>query len=193
MSKLTALMLCALVCLAVSGLATDSEDALLETYQLAVSNYYDVPLESVLDASDAGLPNEELPVLFFITDQTNASSTAILTARLDGQDWATIASDHNLSATDFHVHTNEEDSGARFNRIFHKFKDLTRQEFDRVELEDSDIIDLTNLRFLYRHYNYSQHIIMSQASQGKSFLELNQGIYVSTIQMKKHYSSNSDR
>lgn len=193
MSKLTALMLCALVFLAGSGLATDSEDACLETYQLAVSNYYDVTLESVLDASDAGLPTEELPVLFFIANQANTTTTAILTARLDGQHWASIAAEHDLVATDFYVHTDKEVSGARFNKIFYKFKDLTRQEFAGVELEDSDIIDLTNLRFLYHHYNYSQHIIMSQASQGKSFLELNQGIYASTVQMKEHYSSNTDR
>ena len=193
MSKLTALILCGLLCLAASALTTDSEDALLETYQLAVSNYYDVTLESVLDASDAGLPTEELPVLFFISEKSNGYSTAILTSRLDGKDWAAIASDHDLCATDFYVHTNKEVSGARFNKIFYKFKDLTRQEFAGVKLVDSDIIDLTNLRFLYHHYNYSQHIIMSQASQGKSFLGLNQGIYASTVQMKEHYSSNSDR
>ena len=183
------LMIAFLVVLA--GQAVVAEDGHQAEYVAAVSDYYEVSLDAVQSILDAGVSPEELPVLFHIAERSNASPVELTTARTQGKSWHQIAAAYDVTAADFYVYCADRVSSAAFGSIYAKFADLKRGEFNQVQLTDTDIVNLTNLRFLYRHYNYSQRLIMNWAGEGKGFAEINQMVYVATTQMRsKHLAEN---
>jgi hypothetical protein len=187
-SILTTFVAVAVLCL--SGFADDSQ---VDEYQMAVSDFYEVALENVIQAMDDGIPEEELPVLFFITTQAEVTSISVINSRLEGESWTDIAAAHDLTAADFYVPVSGERHGARYSKILAKYANRPRSEFDQVSLTDSDIIALVNLRFLYKHYNYSQHLIMTWSGEGKSFVDINRQVYAATTEMKNtHLAGNNE-
>ncbi len=141
-------------------------------YRIAVADYYGTSVEATKQAVEAGILDEELPIVFYISALTNISSGDIVAARLKGASWHELASINSVTSADFYVHLSREASGDQWLAIYDKFADLKRHEFGQVKLDDTDIMYLSNLMFLYRHYNYSQNIIMNGVTEGKSFLEV---------------------
>jgi hypothetical protein len=167
--------------LGLNGLAADTN---VDLYHLAVSNYFEVPLEDVTQTMDRGIPVEELPVVFAIAGKADVPSASVVDSRLKDNSWAGIAAAHNMTAADFYVGVSNGRHGARYSRIIAKFTSLPRSQFDQATLTDSDIIALVNLKFLYKHYNYSQHLIMTWSGEGKSFIDINHLIYAATTKVE---------
>ena len=176
----------AMAVLCLSGFASKDPvwEHKLQEYVSAVSQYYEMPLEETIEALEAGLTHEELPVALYIAKCTDVSSTSIADARRRGESWADLAEGYDLTAGDFYVRVTGERHGTRFSKIFAKFSGLTKDKFDQVSLADGDMIALANLRFLYQHYNYSQHLIMTWCGEGKSFVDINHQVHTATSEMR---------
>jgi hypothetical protein len=176
------LLIIAFLVMPVSQVAI-AEDNYQAEYLNAVADYYEVSLDAVQVAHDAGVLADELPVLFFIAEQSNANTVGLTASRNSGQSWSKIAAAHNVNSGDFYVHSTDRIGSPAYRDIYFKFADLKRSEFSQVKLSDTEIINLANLRFLYKHYHYSQRIIMNWAGEGKGFAQINQMVYAVTLQM----------
>lgn len=152
-------------------------------YQMAVSGHYAVPLEEVTQVLEAGITEEELPVVFYIAEQAGVSPTSVVKSRKEAKSWFVIAADNNVTTSDFYVQVTGKRHGARFSKIYAKFSALSRDKFDQVALTDGEIVALVNLKFLYKYYNYSQHLIMTWSGEGKSFVEINHQVFAATSEM----------
>ncbi len=64
----------------------------LESFHMAVGNYYHVAPREVVVIHDRGIPEEEVPVVFFIAHRTHYSPDAIIQMRLRGESWEDISS-----------------------------------------------------------------------------------------------------
>lgn len=179
----TAFLMLALLALSV-GQTIAAEDQWLDGYLEAVSGYFDISLENVQAALDNNIAAEELPVLFFVANQSDADPAELSGLRNEGQAWQQIASGQGLMAGDFYVHYTDRIEGAAFQTTYAKFEGLTRDEFDKVQLNDTDIVNLVNLKFLYKHYKYSQRLIMNWVADGKTFPEIHQRVYAVTTEMR---------
>ena len=184
------LMIVFLVVLA--GQSVVGEEIHEAEYINAVADYYEVSLDAVQTAVDAGIPAEELPVLLFIADRSNATSAELTTSRIQGKTWQQIAAAQNVTAADFYVSYSDKIRSSVYRSIYAKFTGLKRNEFAQVQLSDDDIVNLSNLRFLYKHYNYSQRIIMNWAGEGKGFAQINQMTYVVTTEMKTQHLADNE-
>ena len=161
-------------------------------YLKAVSSYYGVSMKAAKAAVADGLKVDELPVLFQISTTANAPLDDVIAKRNDGQPWYKIAEAYGVKTTHFYVHLSKEPVGDGFTKLFKKFEGLSRAEFDMVKLSDVDLIYLANLRFMYKHYNYSQHLIMTWRSEHESFVDVNQLVASATADMKKTQVSDDD-
>lgn len=183
MRKSTLLVLAALTMVALFCQVVFAETDHLTEYQNAVGNYYEVPLADIQTAIEAGITDEELPVLFDIAQQAGVSSATIVTVRSGGASWQKIAETHKLNAGDFYVSYRDLVRGSAFNRTFGKFSGLNRSQRCEVKLDDADYVNLANLKFLYRHYNYSQSLIVNWHGETNSFVNVNHRVYSATSQM----------
>ena len=156
-----------------------------EEYWAAVTGYYDVSTEAVTAAVEAGIPNEELPVLFCVATKAKVNPQGLIASRTGGQSWMSIATSNGLTANDFYVQVDGKVIGAQYGQTYAKFKGLKRSEFGQIQLTDADIVHLVNLRLIYHHYNYSQHLVMTWISEGTSFLEVNHMVYSVTAEMEQ--------
>lgn len=154
-------------------LAAHASDSQIADYKLAISEYFETPLEKVVKTAEQGITLEDLPVVFFIARNAKIEPEVIVKTRLKGRSWSKIAAEHDMTAADFYVYVKGKNHGARFTQIMKKFAGLKKEEFDQIQLSNDEITALVNLRFLYKHYNYSQHLIMTWSGEGKSFVEIN--------------------
>ena len=181
MRKTTILL--AVLAVAVFGLTGLAEEDNLVGYQTAVSNYFEVSLDAVQNVLDAGVTYDEIPVVFHTAQIAKVSPESIAAERQNGSSWDQIAAAHDLNTADFYVHYTDKVDGTRFSRVYNKFEGLSRAQLDEVKLADDDYVCLANLRFLYKHYNYSQRVIMNWAADGKSFAQINDLVYAATTEM----------
>jgi hypothetical protein len=178
-------VLIALVASTSFGQVDTTDTQHVDEYYDALSAYYGVPRGAVGQTAEAGIPDEELAVVFCIGKKTGVSRERIIEARLENNSWYQIAASHELTADDFYVQLVRKVVGEQLTSTYAKFDGLDRTEFSEVGLDDADIEHLVNLRFLYRHHNYSQYLIMVWMAEGKSFLEINHLVGTITADMKQ--------
>lgn len=154
-------------------------------YLDAIAAFYKVPRGSVGQTAEEGISGQSLPVVFCIAGKAGVSRERIVEARKEGKSWLEIGADHDLTASDFYVSLTRKPVGDQYIKTYDKFEGLGRDEFAQVKLDDADIEHLVNLRFLYRHYNYSQYLIMVWSSEGKGFPEINHLLKTITDEMKQ--------
>lgn len=190
MRRTNTLLIITFLVMLVSQVAVAEDDHQAE-YLNAIADYYEVSLDAVQTAYEAGILADELPVLFFIAEQSNASPVSLTASRNSGQSWSKIGAGQDVTSGDFYVHSTDRIRSSAYRGIYSKFSDLKRSEFAQVKLTDTEIINLANLRFLYKHYHYSQRVIMNWAGEGKGFAKINQMVYSITTQMNtQHLAEN---
>lgn len=193
MRKFVNMVLILLLATATSSAQVDSVAAdFTPGYLKAVSSYFGVPMKAAKAALTDGLKADELPVLFLISTNANASLKDAIAKRKDGQPWYKIAEAYGVKTSHFYVHLSKEPIGDGFIKLFKKFEGLSRTEYDMVKLSDVDLINLANLRFMYKHYNYSQHLIMTWRSENESYVVVNQMVASAAAEMKKAQASDND-
>jgi hypothetical protein len=52
-----------------------------------------------------------------------------------------------------------------------------------MDLTDDDIVNLVNLKFLYRHHDYSVYEIMAMRDIGKNFIRINSQVHAVKAEM----------
>jgi hypothetical protein len=183
MSKLlTGLMLTLLVFVGMAGIslaevnigATFTDDGLKE-FHLAIGDFYTVPENEVIVVKKTGIPEDELPVVFYIATRANVAPGVIIDLRLKETSWMDISLHFGLGAGMYYVES-KEDIGPPYGKALGHFKNHKRQDWSKIRFTDTEITALVNLKFLSAHYGYSPAKIAEMSAKGESFAKLNQKI-----------------
>jgi hypothetical protein len=153
-------------------------------YLAAVADYYDFDFEAVEKAVESGIVTEELPVVFFIAREGKVDPKEVIETRKAGQSFQKIASKYGLTPADFRVRVTEDIRSEELRQTFDKLMKKTSEELKQASFDDVDFVRLANFKFLYRHYNYSAHLVLTWMGEGKTFVEINRAVYAATTEMK---------
>src|SRR5262245_65852607 len=80
-----------------------SVSASVGDFHVAVSNYYHVPEREVIVVRERRIPDDELPVVFFIAQQARVPAARIVDMRLHGASWWDISVRYGLGPDVYHV------------------------------------------------------------------------------------------
>jgi len=147
----------------------------IKSFYVAVGEEYQVPEKEIVVARERKIPDEELPVLFYIANRADVQPKAVLDLRLSGLSWMEVSLHFGLHANVFYVDV-PGDCGPPYGKAFGHFKHRTRRQWREIRLADPDIINLVNLRFMSEHYNWSAEEVIKMRGKGKSFVSINDNI-----------------
>lgn len=147
----------------------------LKSFYLAIGDYYHVPEREVIVVRKRAVPEEELPVVFYIARRARVSPATIIKLRLGGKSWMDITFRFGLSAEIFYVKVGEV-KGPPYGKAYGYFGKTPRKKWKKIVLADDDVINLVNLRFMSEHYGYSPDEVIKMRQKGKNFVGIHDEI-----------------
>lgn len=145
-------------------------------FHFSVGEYYRVPEREVLVVRKRGIPDEELPVVFLLASRARVAPGAILDLRLGGMSWMDITLRHRLSPEIYYVPVNGGKIGPPYGKAYGHYKKHPKNEWKKIRLPDSDVVNLANLKFMSEHYGYAPEKVMQMRSEGRHFAAINDSI-----------------
>lgn len=125
-----------------------AQDAATRTYLLRAGCHFGVPAGEVEVLARWSVPPEEIPVALFIAGRAGVSAEVVLSLRRGRTSWGDLASRYGLGGGTFHVPLSGAAPGDRLARAYGEFGSRAPREWDAIRLDDVEIVDLVNLRFL---------------------------------------------
>jgi hypothetical protein len=143
-----------------------------EEYYGAASKYFEIPGDSIKVLLKQGIKGEDIAVAIFVAKKAVISYEQIGKLRAKGDSWSGITENRSLSPELFYIMISGEITSKTFGPILEKFNSTPPKDWNKIEMTDSDIINLVNLRFISSHYDYSVFEIMTMRDFGKDFVKI---------------------
>lgn len=156
--------------------AEDWTAELYKNYISALCQHFEVSEQVVTSLADQGIAVEELPVAFLMAKRGEVKPDPIVGDRVKGASWMSIAEDHGLDAGIFYIMINAKFSSKIYSPIMEKYNPETGKLKKDLSLDDGEIMNLANLRFLSSVHDYSMFEIMAMRDYGKNFVRINQQV-----------------
>lgn len=147
----------------------------IRDFHLAIGDFYRVPEKEVIVVRERNIPEDELPVVFFIAQRAHVRPEAIVDMRLKGDSWMDITLHFGLGPDIYYIPVKEV-SGPPYGKAYGYYNNRPRKEWKAIRLDDDDIVNLVNLRFMSKHYRYAPEQVMRFRSNGEDFLKINADI-----------------
>ncbi|SYZ74369.1 conserved exported hypothetical protein [Candidatus Zixiibacteriota bacterium] len=148
----------------------------VNSFYLAIGSFYHVPEREVVAVRDKDIPDDQLPVVFFIARRAHVDPDLVIKLRLGGKSWLEITHYYKLSPEIYYIDAGDI-SGPPYGKAFGYFRNHPRSEWREARLDDDDIINLVNLRFLSSHYKRTPAEIIRSREAGHNFVIINNDFY----------------
>jgi hypothetical protein len=143
----------------------------LESFYVGIGDYYRVPEREVLVVRERRIPDDEIPVVFFLASRAHVAPGLIIDQRLSGMGWMDITLRLGLGPEIFYVPV-EVEPGPPYGRAYGWYKHHPRSDWGRLRLVDMEVVDLVNLRFMTEHYGYRPEEVFRMRADGRHFHEM---------------------
>ncbi|MFB3926415.1 MAG: hypothetical protein ACE14T_10215 [Syntrophales bacterium] len=143
----------------------------LQGFQLSVGDYYGVPQREVVVVRERLVDQDELPVVFFIARHAHVKPMAVVQMRQRGSSWMDISLHYGLHPRIFYYSVPGQSYAGPYGHAYGHFKG-DRKHWKNARLNDHDIVNLVNLRYMSEHYRCPPERIMQMRAQGKRFVEI---------------------
>lgn len=145
-------------------------------FYLGVGEYFRVPQREVIIIRERRIPEEEIPVVFFIAQRARVEPATVVNLRLRGKSWLDITLHYGLSPEIYYVPVPVVVKGPPYGKAYGYFKNKPRKEWKTIVLSDHDVVNLVNLKFVSEHYGYPPEQVIKWRSEGKNFVVINHEI-----------------
>ena len=156
------------------GLSGGSEG--ITGFNISVGNYYRVPEREVLIVRDRGVHQEELPVVFFLSQRARVAPGAIVDLRLGGMSWMDITIKFGLSPDIYYVPVKSVKGGPPYGNAYGYYKKHPKKEWKKMKFQDEDIVNQVNLKFISEHHKYTPEQVMKYRSEGRNFVDIDRDV-----------------
>lgn len=140
----------------------------LSSFYLSLGDYYRLRERDYYVIRDCGLPPWEVPVVYHIARAARCSPVRIIDLRRQGRSWYDITLHFGLSPDIYYVPL---PSGYKpcppYGKAYGHYK---KKRGKVVILDDDDIINMVNLRFISDYYRVPPERIIEMRSRGMDFI-----------------------
>ena len=144
--------------------------AVRDAYFRTVGEHFDVPMGEVAIVGDWELEADEVPVVFFLSRKAGVSPDALIGLRRSGLSWVAVAGRFGLGVGSFHLPLPEDVPLGSLTRAYGEFRGRTSREWNLIELEDSEVIALVNLRVLSEQLEIPPLRVLQSRDEAGSFV-----------------------
>jgi hypothetical protein len=144
----------------------------INSFYLAIGEHFRVPERQVTAVREKNIPDEEMPVVFFLAGRADVSPENIIKMRVGGSTWMEISARYGVTAEAFFVPVTV-DPGPPYGKAYGQFKKRKREQWKTISLSDNEIVNLVNLKFISDYYQCPADDVIRQRSNGKNFVDIN--------------------
>ncbi|MEW5994683.1 MAG: hypothetical protein AB1744_09825 [Candidatus Zixiibacteriota bacterium] len=159
-------------CLADVSLGLTVGEEGLKSFYLAIGEHYQAPEKDIVVLREKKIPDEEMPVVFFLARHAEVDPAVIVTLRLGGKSWMDICLHFGLSVDIFYVPV-KSDPGPPYGKAYGHYKKRKQDKWGEIRFSDIDIVNLVNLKFICERYGYSPDEVIKLRGSGSSFVDIN--------------------
>ncbi len=159
-------------------------DGGIKGFYLAIGEHYKVPQKQIVVVRERKIPDEELAVVFFLSQRTRVAPEIIIKFRLGGKSWMEISAHFGLTAEIFYVPVKRA-PGPPYGKAYGHFKNKKKNQWGTIKLTDVEVVNFVNLRFISEHYGYSPDDVIKMREKGNSFVVINAEVKKNKGQEKK--------
>jgi hypothetical protein len=123
------------------------------------------------ESKESKIPDEELPVVFFLAKHAQVSPGVIIKLRLGGMTYMEICLKHGLTAEVFYVPM-KRTPGPPYGKAYGHFKKKKKNDWGTIRFTDIEIANFVNLKFISSHYGYSPDEVAKMRANGTSFVTI---------------------
>lgn len=156
----------------------------IKGFYLAIGEHYKVAEKEVVVVKKRRVPDEELPVVFFLAVRTGVAPKMIIDLRLKGMSWMDVTLHFGLNAEIFYVPVKVK-PGPPYGKAYGHFKNKPKKKWGEIRLVDADIVNFVNLKFISERYGYSPDEVIKMRQKGKNFVVINAEVKKNKGQAKK--------
>lgn len=126
---------------------------------------------------ERGIDEDELPVVFFIAKRARVSPEVIIKMRLSGYSWMDISLHYGIGPEVYYIPVEETViMGPPYGKAYGYYKKYPRNKWKLIRLDDDDIVNLVNLRFMSEYHGIPPAEVIKMKSQGKKFVVMDREI-----------------
>ncbi len=140
-------------------------------FHLAVCEHYKAKQETVAVFRVRKIPDDHIPIVFFMAERAHCAPEAIVELRLGGMAWADIALRYKLQPDVFYVEVSG-DHGPPYGRALGYYKGRPRNAWNSIRLADDDVACLVNLQFLSTYHHCSVDDVVKLHVGGENLFAL---------------------
>jgi hypothetical protein len=149
-------------------------DGQVKNFYLAIGEQYRVPQKEIFAVHERNIPDEDLPVVYFLAKRAHVRPSAIVEMRLAGKSWWDITLRYHLGADIYYVPVRGA-LGHPAARAFTHYR-RPKAEWKHIVLNDDDIITLVNTRFINDRYGYPREDVVRWRTEGRTFVVINDDV-----------------
>ena len=153
------------------GISVDEDG--VKGFYLAIGEHFEVDARRVTAVKKAEIPDEEMPVVFYLAKRCFVSPSIIIRHRHNGLSWMDISLKYGLTAEIFWVDL-KQTPGPPYGKAWGHFKKKKKKDqWGSIRLSDVEIVNFVNLKFISEHHGYSPDQVVKMRGQGTSFAKIN--------------------
>lgn len=141
----------------------------IKSFYLAIGQTYNVPEREVVAVHERRIPDEELPVVFFIARRARVAPSTVIEFRLGNHSWFEVSRHFGLGADAFYVECREVPKGPN-GRALGYYRNRPRSEWKDIRLGDDDIVNLVNVRFVMDRYHYPAEEVFRLRESNRNYV-----------------------
>jgi hypothetical protein len=154
------------------GFGVSASDQGLNNFYIAVGDYNNVQQRDVVSVRRQGIPDEELPVVFYLAAQAHVPYREIVQLRMQKLGWMQIAMRYKLDPSIFYVPVKGQVRGAVYGKTYGYYQGRPHRKWKQIKLSDADVVNFVNLKFVSEHYKYDPAEVIKMREGGKSFVAI---------------------
>ena len=143
------------------GISVDNGQ--VRSFHIAMGDYYRVPERDVIYVEREGIPEDEIPVVLFISRHSGYAPAAIIRMRHSGRSWVEISNRCGIEPDAYYI-AGAERSGPPYGNAYGY-----RRNHGQIVLTDDDIVRGVNVHFLADRYHRDQSEIYRLRSNGRGY------------------------
>ena len=137
----------------------------------ALAEHFRLPESVVVSIHERRIPDDELAVVFFLAKQTGVRPDDVVDLRLLRKSWMELTLHFGLNPEVFYLPVTG-DPAPPYGKGYGQFKKLQRTEWKKVVLDDEDIVNLVNLRFVSVYYRVSTEEVIRLRGDRRNFVAI---------------------
>lgn len=135
----------------------------LNSFYLSIGNYFRVPEREVVVVRERRIPDEEIPVVFYISQRARVPHREIIACRQRGMSWMDITYHYHLGPD---IYFPGEVQGPPYGKAWgHKKKFRSYSDYE--------VVNAVNSRFMSDYHHCSPDEITRLRGQGVSYVQIN--------------------